>query len=312
MSRNYEEIAARFWNLKSKGDEEARREELFLDDVVQKAHLDREVAAHLDGVHTVFDGGAGSGRFTIPLAQQGFEVTHFDISRSMLAKARELAYRVGVSDRIQFVEGRLTELKQYANGQFDLVLSFDAPVSYCYPHQGEVLGELVRIARRAVVVSVSSRLGHIPYLFSPADKLKYIIDEQADDPAVRWYVQHGPAEQANWQPSFPFCEHFAASGLTEDPEQLYTRMEQGETPWPPNYCFMPDELQRILSDAGLQDVKLAGPGALARTLPGVALRKLLLSKHRHQFLDQCYRYDSQPWVCGMGKDNLVASGRKQG
>ncbi len=310
MSRNYEEIAARFWNLKTKGDEEARRESLFLDDIVQKAHLDREIAAHLDGVRTVFDGGAGSGRFSIPLAQQGFQVTHFDISRPMLAKARELAGQAGVGDRIQFVEGRLTELKQYADGQFDLVLSFDAPVSYCYPRHGEVLHELVRIARKAVVVSVSSRLGYLPYLFSPADKLKYIVDEQADDPAVRWYVKHGPAQQEAWQPDFHAYETLAATGLPEEPEQIYARMEQGGTPWPPNYCFMPDELHEILTAAGLKDIQLAGPGALARTLPNVALRKLLLSEHRDQFLDHCYRYDRQASVCGMGKDNLVASGRK--
>ena len=26
------------------------------------------------------------------------------------------------------------------------------------------------------------------------------------------------------------------------------------------------------------------------------------------FLDFCYRYDSSPYVCGMGKDNLLAAG----
>ena len=26
------------------------------------------------------------------------------------------------------------------------------------------------------------------------------------------------------------------------------------------------------------------------------------------FLDFCYRYDSNPYVCGMGKDNLLAVG----
>jgi hypothetical protein len=43
----------------------------FMDDIIQKAHLDREIAV---GVKTVFDGGAGVGRFTIPLAKMGLEV----------------------------------------------------------------------------------------------------------------------------------------------------------------------------------------------------------------------------------------------
>jgi len=31
-------------------------------------------------------------------------------------------------------------------------------------------------------------------------------------------------------------------------------------------------------------------------------------KQRSDFLDVCYRFDSNPFVCGMGKDNLLAKG----
>ena len=31
-------------------------------------------------------------------------------------------------------------------------------------------------------------------------------------------------------------------------------------------------------------------------------------EQKEAFLDFCYRYDSNPYVCGMGKDNLVAMG----
>ena len=31
-------------------------------------------------------------------------------------------------------------------------------------------------------------------------------------------------------------------------------------------------------------------------------------EQKEAFLDFCYRYDSSPYVCGMGKDNLVAMG----
>jgi hypothetical protein len=40
-------------------------------------------------------------------------------------------------------------------------------------------------------------------------------------------------------------------------------------------------------------------------------RLLFTPEYRERFLDQCYRFDSQPWVCGLGKDNLVASGVKR-
>jgi hypothetical protein len=44
-----EDICERFWNLPSKPGEEARRERLFLDDVIQKARLDREIASRRRG-----------------------------------------------------------------------------------------------------------------------------------------------------------------------------------------------------------------------------------------------------------------------
>ena len=67
-----EDICERFWSLPCKSGEEARRERLFLDDVIQKAHLEREIASRLSGVRTILDAGAGTGRFSIPLgAKQG-------------------------------------------------------------------------------------------------------------------------------------------------------------------------------------------------------------------------------------------------
>ena len=133
-------IAERHWNLPDKGERESRREETFIDDIIQKHHLERELLTCLDGVETAFDGGAGCGRFSILLAKHGVRVTHFDISRPMLDKARELAGEAGVLDRMEFIQGALEDLSAYRDGQFDLVLSFDAPVSYTYPHQEQVIG----------------------------------------------------------------------------------------------------------------------------------------------------------------------------
>ncbi len=83
-----EDICERFWNLPWKADEEAKREELFLDDIIQKAHIDREIDSRLSGVRSVLDAGAGTGRFSIRLALKGLRVTHLDISTRMIEKAR--------------------------------------------------------------------------------------------------------------------------------------------------------------------------------------------------------------------------------
>jgi hypothetical protein len=72
---------------------------------------------------------------------------------------------------------------------------------------------------------------------------------------------------------------------------------------------MPDELREILVKAGVHDLKLSGPGALARSIPNEVLRMLLLNDdYRVRFLDLCFEFDSNPAVYGLGKDNLAASG----
>jgi len=44
-------------------------------------------------------------------------------------------------------------------------------------------------------------------------------------------------------------------------------------------------------------------------LPNELLVKIMKDpKQRSDFLNFCHRYDSNPFVCGMGKDNLLAQG----
>jgi len=54
---------------------------------------------------------------------------------------------------------------------------------------------------------------------------------------------------------------------------------------------MPDELREILVRTGIRDVRLSGPGALARSIPNEVLRMLLLNEDYHErFLDLCYEF----------------------
>jgi hypothetical protein len=75
---------------------------------------------------------------------------------------------------------------------------------------------------------------------------------------------------------------------------------------------MPDELERILSGYGVKNIRLSGPGAYGRTIPREILVRMMKDPHQKKdFLDFCYQYDSNPYVCGMGKDNLLAIGEIQ-
>ena len=301
-------IAERQWNLPDKGELESRREATYMDDIIQKNHIERKLLEHLDGIWTVFDGGAGSGRFSILLAKQGCRVTHFDISQSMIDKAKELAEEEEVADRITFVKGALEDLSAYPDHSFDLVVSFDAPVSYTWPNQEKVIGELVRIAKKRIMLSVSSRLGSLPYLANPIQKNQFILDEKADDPFVRWCV----ANRENMIDGFRFnlrnAEKLLEDGLMGGEAEI-AEYEKGGTPWCITYTFLPDELEGVLRRNGVKQISLSGPGAYGRTLPREILLKIMKDpEQRADFLDFCYRYDSSPYVCGMGKDNLFAMG----
>ena len=301
-------ISERQWNLPDKGELESRREATYIDDIIQKDHIQRKLLENLEGIHTVFDGGAGSGRFSILLAKQGCRVTHFDISQPMIDKARELAAQEGVLDRITFVKGALEELDAYRDREFDLVMSFDAPVSYTYPNQNRVIGELVRIAGKRIMLSVSSRLGSLPYLCNPIQKNQFILDENDDDPFVQWCVANREQMISGFTFSRQNAEKLLENGLMGGEEEI-VQYEQGGTPWCITYTFMPDELEGILKGFGVKDIRLSGPGAYGRTIPREILTKIMKDpEQKKDFLDFCYRYDSSPYVCGMGKDNLLAIG----
>jgi len=302
-----EDICERFWNLPPKPGEEARRERLFPDDVIQKAHLEREIASRLGGVRTILDAGAGTGRFSIPLARRGFHVTHLDISQGMIDAARQLAQDAGVLDRMCFERGRVGDLTQYEDGTFDLVICCDAPISYTYPDHIRTIAELARVAAQALVISVSSRLGYIPYVFNPLQKQQYFADPAADAPDMQQYL--GQTNLSTFVPDIDRVRRALTSGILGDRERIEREYAAGRAPWPHNYLFMPDELQEILVRNGVRDVRLSGPGALARSIPNEVLRTMLLNDdYRGRFLDLCYEFDSNPAVCGLGKDNLAASG----
>lgn len=302
-------ISERMWNQPDKGELEAAREQTFIDDIVQKAFIEKELLTSLDGIETVFDGGAGSGRFSILLAKRGIKVTHFDISQTMIDKAKETAETEGVADNITFVKGALEDLSAYADKSFDMVMSFDSPISYTYPNQEKVIGELVRICKKRIMISVSSRLGALYYLSNPIQKNQFILDKDCDDPWVKWCVSNRDNMIENFSFKKENLMKTYESGLMCDVEETKAAYDRGEAPWSISYHFMPEELEGILNRNGVKNISLAGPGAFARSIPNEILVKIMNDpKQKEDFLEFCHIYDSNPYVCGMGKDNLFAKG----
>ena len=299
------EISSKFWNLSQKPFEELNRETLFIDDIISKSHIEKELLQNMEGIKTVFDGGAGYGRFSILLAQHGLKVTHFDISLPMIEKAKEIAKEKGVYENMTFICGELENLDQFNDKAFDLVMSFDSPISYTYPKQVETIENLIRICSKRIIFSVYSRLAWT-YLFDPAQKCKYILDKNSSDFLVRWYVDKGIKMLKDHKPDMRAVNNFYQTGLMEKYEETIKKFTEGETPWPVSYTFMPDELLEIMEKKGLKKIKFAGPGALSRSIPEEVLLNIMSEDIlKKEFLEYCYKYDSQKWVAGMGKDNIL-------
>lgn len=75
------------------------------------------------GVRRVLDASCGAGAQAVPLAQLGFEVVAVDPSAGMLRKAKEIAEKSGVADKVQFVQGDFLHLLDQVEGTFDAVIS---------------------------------------------------------------------------------------------------------------------------------------------------------------------------------------------
>lgn len=97
---------------------------------------------------SLLDVGCGSGWFTRRLAARGLAVTGLDIDPAMLA------YAQGRDAATHYLRGDASALP-FADGAFDTVVSVTA---LCFvPDWRRALGEMVRVARRRVVVGLLNR-----------------------------------------------------------------------------------------------------------------------------------------------------------
>jgi len=108
-------------------------------------------------------------------------------------------------------------------------------------------------------------------LANPIQKNQFILDANSTDSFVQWCIDNrGQMISAFTCRKGAYMQAFS-SGFLSDPAEAVKAYDRGETPW----CLVP-----IMNDP---------------------LQKA-------EFLDFCYMYDSNPYVCGMGKDNLLAVG----
>ncbi len=102
------------------------------------------LAELLAGCRTVLDAGVGTGRFAVPLDAHRFDVVGVDLSLGMMRRARGKGI-------VRLVRGDLHHLP-FPDKAVDA--AFMSHVLQLIPDPRSVLGELGRVARRAVVIEL--------------------------------------------------------------------------------------------------------------------------------------------------------------
>jgi len=110
----------------------------------------------------ILDAGGGTGRWAVPLARMGYQVTLTDISTGMLEVARHKLESEGLLDRVTIQRMDICDMRNLLDEHFDLVMAQGDPLSYC-GDPGRAVAELAQVTRPGgrVIGSVDSRIAAV-------------------------------------------------------------------------------------------------------------------------------------------------------
>lgn len=264
---------SKYWDMKS--EREAARDQ----DPNKQIHTDlllRMIRRHLPAERCrILDAGGGTGRFSIPLAKLGHEVTHADISPEMLRIAEAEAERKEA--HLSFEEANVTDLSRWSDRSFDMVLCLDAPVSFCHRDFPAALDELARVAGRTLILSVFNRTG----LMIPAG-VEFDLIHYGKLKTVLEVNRHGNLDVN---------------------EELLSKMSTLMPSW---HAFTPKEIVEELGKRKFKAVEVSAPGTMSRSVSKELLSKLIGSVDYPDYLAFEETIDSQESLLGVG--SAVASG----
>jgi len=133
----------------------AEKYDAFAEDHPHLTRLRAKVYAHLQ-CHVppgsrILELNAGTGTDAAYLAQAGYSVHATDIAPGMLARAREKAAQLGLSDRLTVQHCSFTDLGQIGGGPFDAVFSNLGWLN-CAPDLAPIVQQLPRVLKPGGVV----------------------------------------------------------------------------------------------------------------------------------------------------------------
>ncbi|MFA9501253.1 class I SAM-dependent methyltransferase [Natrinema sp. H-ect1] len=165
----YDEYGTREWD----------RLEGRLDGRLEYTRTIETLEEHLPPSGRVLDAGGGAGRYSIWLAEHGYDVTMVDLSPGQLAVARDRIRERGVESRIELAQGSITDLGLAADA-FDATCCLGGPLSHVIDEaeRARAVRELQRVTRpdAPVFASVMGLLGAVQLYLVTGHNLEALPD----------------------------------------------------------------------------------------------------------------------------------------
>lgn len=129
------------------------------------------IRKYLTAADIALDAGGGTGVNTIMMAERCRRVTLLDLAPGILELARQNVVRSVVADRIQIVQGDITDLSRFDDGAFSFVVCVGDAISYVLEQRHRAVAELVRVAQDGaiMVIGCDSLLGFLRWRLAKGD-----------------------------------------------------------------------------------------------------------------------------------------------
>lgn len=254
-------------------DAKAHKEEIdMFDERINRELRWKEINKHLSpDINSVLDVGGGTGVFSVPLAQKGYNVVHFDISDKMIEIAKSKAEKMNLRN-ITFEQGISTDLSRFDDNSFDLVINMDGPVSFCGIDAIKAIKETIRVAKKKVIMTVSNRANMIVSILKSGIR----FSDESFIPAIYEMFNKG-----FWHTNQYEENKNLVKGCTND----YLG---------PIKAFLPQEIKQIFEDNGMKIERLTSIGSLTNHCGKEFLDKLLEKpKLYDEFVELCDRFDKE-------------------
>ena len=186
---------------------------------------------HIGEGKSVLDAGCGAGRFSIEIARFGSKVTLLDISSEQLRLAEDKLKEENLEANVDAVIlADLRDLSMIEDNKFDTVVCYGAPLNYLLENKEKAIKELIRVTKRGgdILISVNSKWG--------------VIRSQLGREDFDYTSFFG-------NPDYWLIDKVIDTGDLPKHEMVSH---------PPRHFFEAQELEGLLSEAGLENIILGG------------------------------------------------------